>query len=144
MPPRRKPTPSYLPHSQSGRARAVWTDSAGTRHFRMLPGAFDSPESRTAFARLQLELESAPHTTVASTVGRTASCGRSVADALLAFLDHAERYYRTPDGRPTKEVDEIKRAIRPVRELYGVKPATEFGPKSLAAIRQHMIGLGWC
>jgi hypothetical protein len=76
MPPRRKPTPSYLHHSQSGRARAVWTDSAGTRHFRMLPGPFDSPESRTAFARLQLELEAAPTQPRPTRVtGRTPAAG---------------------------------------------------------------------
>ena len=55
MPRPRKSIPSYLPHAQSGRARAVWTDRAGTRQFRMLPGAYDSPESRTAFAALLLE-----------------------------------------------------------------------------------------
>jgi hypothetical protein len=63
---------------------------------------------------------------------------------LLAFLDHAERYYRGPDGKLTKEVDEVKRAIRPVRELYGHDPAAGFGPKGLAAVRQAMVGAGWC
>src|SRR6185312_835292 len=52
--------PSYLRHA-SGKARAVWTDALGIRHFRMLPGPHDSKESRAAFARLQLELETAPH-----------------------------------------------------------------------------------
>ena len=59
----RKPTPSYLFHKQTGRARAVWTDRHGTRHDKLLPGGHDSPESRTAFARLQLELEASPTTT---------------------------------------------------------------------------------
>ena len=57
----RHPLPSYLPHRQSGRARAVWTDPTGTRQFRMLPGAYDSTESRAAFATLLLELEAFPH-----------------------------------------------------------------------------------
>ncbi len=48
---RRKSTPSYLPHKQSGRARAVWTDQTGVRHQKLLPSPFDSSESRTAFAR---------------------------------------------------------------------------------------------
>ena len=52
----RKSIPSYLLHQQSGRARAVWTDSAGIRQYRMLPGPFNSPESRAAFATLLLEL----------------------------------------------------------------------------------------
>jgi hypothetical protein len=61
MPRPRKSIPSYLPHKQSGRARAVWTDPVGVRRFRLLPGAFDSQESRTAFAALLLELDAAPH-----------------------------------------------------------------------------------
>ena len=58
---KRKPTPSYLHHKQSGRGRAVWTDTAGIRQQKLLPGAYDSEESRTAFARLQLELAASPH-----------------------------------------------------------------------------------
>lgn len=38
----------------------------------------------------------------------------------------------------------MKLSLKPVRELYGHTPAAEFGPKSLAAVRQHMVGLGWC
>jgi len=139
MPPRRKPTPSSLPHKQSGRARAVRTDQTGTRHFRMLAGAYDSPESRSAFARLQLELEGRPHS--ASTLE---SPRQSVNDILLAFLDHAERYYRTPDGQMTSEVGEVRWSIKPVREVYGYTRAAEFGPRALATVRQHMMGLGWC
>ena len=56
MPPTRKPVPSYLVHKQSGRGRAVWYDSSGTRRQKLLPGWFNASESRTAFARLQLEL----------------------------------------------------------------------------------------
>lgn len=44
MPRHRKPTPSYLLHKTSGRARAVWTDTFGSRQFRLLPGAYDSAE----------------------------------------------------------------------------------------------------
>ncbi len=136
---RRKPTPSYLPHSQSGRARAVWTDSAGERHQRLLPGPFDSAESRTAFARLQLELASAP---LARPVEGTA--GVSVNEVLLAFLDHAERHYRRDDGTQTHEVDEYKLVCRYVRPLYGHSPAAEFGPLALKAVRQKFIDVGWC
>ena len=60
MPARRRSVPSYLPHKQSGRARAVWTDATGERHQKLLPGPFESAESRTAFGRLQLDLAAAP------------------------------------------------------------------------------------
>jgi hypothetical protein len=47
-------TPSYLLHQQSGRGRLVWSDALGIRHERLLPGAFNSTESLTAKARLEI------------------------------------------------------------------------------------------
>lgn len=135
----RKPTPSYLIHRQSGRARAVWTDSTGTRQQKLLPGAYNSEESRTAFARLQLELAAAPHL---STTTQPTSV--SVNEVLLAFMNWAATHYQTPAGEPTTEIGELKWSIRPVRELYGETSVAEFGPRALGAVRQHMIGLKWC
>jgi integrase len=129
--------PSYLPHQQSGRARAVWTDQTGTRQFRMLPGAFDSPESRTAFAALLLELQAAPHQVQTPEPG-----GRTMAELLLAYLEHAERHYRTPNGQHTSEIDEVRVVIRALRELYADKPVTEFGPLCVRAARQKWINDG--
>jgi hypothetical protein len=71
----RRPTPSYLLHKQSGRARAVWTDQAGTRQQKLLSGEYDSPEFRTAFAGLQLELETSPHR-LPDTTGTSPEAGR--------------------------------------------------------------------
>jgi integrase len=137
MPRPRKSIPSYLLHTQSGKARAVWTDRAGTRQFRMLPGAFDSDESRAAFATLLLELEAAPHQPPAAE-----PTGVSMAEVLLAYLDHAERHYRGPDGRPTSEFRECKLVVRTLRELYAETPAAKFGPLCLKAARQAWVGAG--
>ena len=136
---RRNPTPSYLHHKQSGRARAAWTDTAGIRQQKLLPGEYESPESRTAFARLQLELETAPHA-----VATVSDAGVSVNELMLAFLDHAEQHYRRADGSPTHEIDEYTLIIRYVRELYGDTAAAEFGPLTLKAVRQKFIDVGWC
>jgi integrase len=134
----RNPTPSYLTHKQSGRARAVWYDAAGVRRQTLLPGPHGSQESRTAFARLLLVVETAPHRAPG------ANPAPSVSEVLLAFLDHAERYYRHADGTPTSEVKEIKASIAPVRELYGMTPAAEFDQVALGAVRQHMVHTGLC
>ena len=139
MPRSRNPFPSYLPHRQSGRARAVWTDTAGVRRYMMLPGLFDSPESRNAFLRMQLELETAPHS-----VKCPDAAGISLNELLEPFSVHAERHYRTPDGAMTSEVREYKLVIRHIRELYGLVPATDFGPLKLKAVRQRFVGEGWC
>jgi hypothetical protein len=123
MPPRRKSIPSYLLHKQSGKARAVWTDQTGTRQYRMLPGTFDSEESRAAFAALLLELQAAPHR-----VQTPEPTGLTMAELLLAYLDHAEKHYRTPDGKHTSEIYEVRVVIRALRELYADTPVAEFGP----------------
>ena len=130
--------PSYLEHKQSGKARAVWTDAGGVRQFRMLPGAFDSDESKTAFARLQLELATAH---VATVIDNDAI---SVNELLVAYLDHANRHYRDSEGKPTNEVLLVKIVSRHVRVVYGETPARDFGPLALKATRQKFIELGWC
>ena len=130
----RKSIPSYLPHTQSGRARAVWSDSSGIRHFRMLPGPIDSKESRSAFAALLLELEAAPHSARSATTS-----GLLLGELLLNYLDHAERHYRGRDGKPTSEIYEVRVVIRALRELYADRAAAEFGPLCLKAARQRWV-----
>ena len=95
-----------------------------------MPGAYDSKESREAFARLQLEPEAAPHA-----VQSPDPAGITVAELLVGFLDHAERHYRTPDGRHTSEIYEVKVVIRALRELDADTPVAEFGPLALKAAR---------
>ena len=130
--------PSYLPHKQSGQARAVWTDQLGIRHQKLLPGAFEGPESRQAFARLQLELEVSAEPT-----GKPRD-GISVAEVLLAYLEFAVGHFVRPDGTTTHEVDEYKLTLRYVREIYSNMPAAEFGPLALKAIRKRFVDAGWC
>jgi hypothetical protein len=134
---RRNPTPSYLLHRQSGRARAVWTDPTGTRCQRLLPGQFNSRESKAAFAQIVAEVAADPH--IERDRDRV-----SVAEVLLAFLDFAEGHYVRPDGSQTHEVAEYKLVSRYVRELYGETLAREFGPLALKAVRERFITAGWC
>ncbi len=108
----RKQTPRYLQHSKSGQGRLVWKDALGIRQEKLLPGPFGSPESLAAKARLELELATSPTRTPADQRAIT------VAELLLAFVEHAKRYYVDQDGKPTKELLVLRYAIRPVRELY--------------------------
>jgi integrase len=68
----------------------------------------------------------------------------TVTHVLTGFWDHAQTYYRRADGTPTQEVENIRQALRPVYALYEDANAADFGPKSLMAVRQEMIRLGWC
>ena len=67
----------------------------------------------------------------------------SVNELILAFWEHAQKYYRRPDGTLTSEVTNLRQILRLLRSLYGNTPATEFGPRALKTIREQMIALKW-
>lgn len=130
-------TPVYKLHSSTGLARC-WV--AGKW---VTLGKYGSPESRAAFARVVAELAAVP--SLAPAIAGPGNASRVTVDELiLAFLAHAERHYRGPDGEPTDEVREIKRSVLHLHRLYGATPAVEFGPRALAAVREAMVGAGWC
>lgn len=68
----------------------------------------------------------------------------TVEELMLAYVAHAQEYYRKPDGRQTSEFTNIRHALKPLRALYGNLNARDFGPKAMLAVRQCMIELGWC
>ncbi|MBA4106062.1 MAG: site-specific integrase [Pirellula sp.] len=65
----------------------------------------------------------------------------SVADLCERFLVFADGYYRK-DGEPTKSIYAYRVAARWLCELYGHRPAAEFGPLGLKTLQQRMIDNG--
>ena len=142
----RKPNvlPSYLLHAQSGQAR-VRIDG---RDF--LLGPYGSDESRIRYA--ELVSKSAAGLSVDPIGGNRGSLprngtgedpGPSVAELLLAFHRHAVAYY-VKDDQPTAEVRCFEAAMRPVRELFAMLPARDFGPLHLKAVQAKYVESGWC
>lgn len=106
-------------------------------------GPYDNPESRTQYDRLvaewlangrRLHPSERDEETDPVTVGELAA----------AFWEHARRYYRHPDGRPTSHVETVRQVLRLVLEHYVDTPVEEFGPLALKAVRLKMIDAGWC
>ena len=68
----------------------------------------------------------------------------TVKELIARFWIHAKQYYRhQTDGR-TKELEQFRLALRPLRELYDNTPAAAFGPRALKTVRQKMVDQGWC
>src|SRR5262249_23665284 len=63
---------------------------------------------------------------------------------ILAFRNFAGKHYRGPDGNPTRELDNLRAALRPVRQLYGSMPARDFSPLKLRAVQEEMVRSGLC
>jgi hypothetical protein len=67
----------------------------------------------------------------------------TVNEVIVAFLRHAENHYRRTDGTSTNELNEYRYSLQPVRSLYGITSAAEFGPLALKAVRELMIRADW-
>jgi integrase len=87
------------------------------------------------FGRLILELE-------ASLLGRNETHRLPIAELLLAFQLHADRYYRGADGKPTIEIYEVNLVIRAIFDLYSDLPVAEFGPLRMKAALQLWVKEG--
>jgi integrase len=134
VPAYRRPTPSYLHHGSSDRARAVWTDGRGKRHFRLLPGKYGSAESRSTYARLLLELDVAPHHAELAKRNDLA-----VAEVLDAYREFALKHYRQPDGRLSSTIHEVQIVVRALDALYGEMPAAVLGPLAIKTAMQQWV-----
>lgn len=64
--------------------------------------------------------------------------GKTIAELVLAFLNHVERYYRK-NGEVTDEYGCIKSAVKPLVDLYVMTLANDFGPLALRQVRQKMV-----
>jgi len=132
--------PRYRFHKQSGQAVVSLPRGDGTYHDVLL-GPFDTPESRLEYARVIAEWEANGRQMLCRKGGAT---GLSLNEVILAYWQHAEGYYRHPDGTPTSEADNIRLALRPLKRLYGHTPAADFDSLGLEAVRDEMIRGGRC
>jgi integrase len=124
--------PTYRKHKASGQAIVT----LGGRDFYL--GPYGTRSSHVEYDRLIQEWLSR---------GKQApgpAADLTVVELIAAFMDHAETYYRRPDGTLGSEFDNFRCALRPLNRLYGEVAAAQFGPLALKAVRQEMTDLGWC
>ena len=129
----RKPgkVPSYCLHRKSGQA-VVRIDG----HDNYL-GSYGSDQSHEHYERLIAEWRAKrkePSRQAEGFAPNGLSAGRLTVEQMLGlFWRYAKSFY-VLDGMPTKELDNLKYAIRPVRRLYSSLPARQFGPLALKAV----------
>jgi site-specific recombinase XerD len=126
--------PSYCLHKASGQAVVR---IGGKDHYL---GAHGSPESHAEYARLIAEwrVTESKREEHRQTLPRLVEFNLTVSQVIHRYREFAKGYY-VRDGKPTKELTEMRYALRPVRILYGATLAREFGPLKLKAVRQYMI-----
>lgn len=145
--------PPYRFHKSTGHARVVidgvthWLGRHGTPESRerydRLVGEWmargrKSRGDETAVAKYERALEQAR---VAADVAGELAAERTIAEVMEAYWGHAQATHQR-DGQPTDELTHVRLALRPVRQLYAMLPAREFGPLKLKAVRQQFIDRG--
>ena len=123
--------PSYRHHKPSGLAVVT----VGGRDIYL--GKWNTAESRREYNRVVAEWTA--HGGMAPTQQAT---DLTVVELLAAFMRHARRYYRGPDGKSTHEVETYAGLVRRLKTLYGPTRVPDFGPLALKAVRQCMIDDG--
>jgi integrase len=121
--------PKYCHHKGTGSA-CVYVNGA----VKYL-GPFNSPESKEAYRKFIAEWAGAhlPPEPPKSEQSRVARRVLTIAEALVQYKAHAERYYKS------REVNNLKEALRPLRIEFGLMPLDQFGPLQLRQIRNRWI-----
>jgi integrase len=132
----RKPgkVPAYCLHKASG--RAVVRIDGRDRYL----GLYGSAESHAEYERFIAEWRArrAESSLGANQTLQLVVPSLTIAEVLLRYRAFARGYY-VKNGEPTKELGEMRLALRPLRKLYGDTLAREFGPLTLKSVRQYMI-----
>ena len=130
--------PKYRLHKGSGQALVQ------VNGHRIYLGKYGSEVSREKYRRTVAEWltnggSPASTTDAATPPGVTGDV--LVNQLILAYWQFAQVYYQK-NGRQTGEAYNIKTALRPLRQLYGSTPASDFGPDALEVVQRSMIDGG--
>ncbi len=129
----KNPFPAYGLHKPSGQARVILDG----KHIYL--GTYDSPESKQAYWKL---VDPAPVRALPKcppgSEPESAPC-LYVNELIEAYKDYAAGHYIDRDGKPTDEQASIRAAAFPLFKLYGMLPATQFGPRALKKVQRWLI-----
>jgi hypothetical protein len=137
---KRPHVPTYRLHKATGQAIVTLPDGNGDRRDVYL-GVHDTEESRRASDPVISEWMANGRRPA-----RAAACpgGLSINELVIAYWRWAETYYRHPDGTATTEREDIRLALRRLREMYGDTDADAFNGLSLETLRERKIAEGLC
>ena len=96
---------------------------------RIYLGDYDSPESKQNYQRVLAQFNAG------QPINAPPPDEMTVVELTALYWQWADGYYRRPDGTPTM-LSMVKMALKPVKEVYGDLPLSQFGPKALKACRQ--------
>jgi integrase len=122
--------PRYCHHKATGRAMVYVGGKA------QYLGPFNSAESKEAYRRIVSEWSNQSKPVSEPPAAVVIDRVLSIAEAMQQYKAHTERYYQS------REVDNLREAMRPMREKFGYLPLSDFGPMQLRVLRNRWIEEG--
>ena len=129
MPRLSRSLPKYRRHKASGQAVVTLN---GRDHYL---GPHGTRASHREYDRLIAEWLAGGRTPL-----RISSQEITIVEVVDHYWRHAMAYYQK-DGRPTRELANIKIALSRFVKLYGQTLASEFGPRSLKTLKEQLVAL---
>lgn len=124
-----KQIPKYVRHKARNKGKVTLN---GKTHY--LPGDYNSEESKAEYDRLVAE-----HLTKQKTPATSNVTFRFLA---VAYMKYCEVFYVSDDGMPSEEINQVRRSLKPLLELFGREPTNRFGSRKLKEVRDEMIASG--
>jgi integrase len=122
--------PRYCHHKASGRA-VVYLN--GKAHYL---GLHNSSESKAQYRQFIGEWSAKADPDQPSGASKTVSSVLTIAEALMQYRSHCQRYYQS------RELDNLRDALRPLREQFGKLQLASFGPMQIRMLRDRWIERG--
>ena len=138
----RRKFPKLLHHKPSHRAYVMVRNPDGCRRALYL-GEWGTQAAQDEYARF-IERLAAVRLDNPDGYESGSLANVSINELIVKFMEHAAVHYRRADGSQTNEINELRYTFRPLKKLFGMLPAGEFGPKKLKAVRTGMIEAGLC
>ena len=125
-------TPTYRLHKSTGLAVVTLN---GKDHYL---GAHGTPESQAKYDRLIAEYLQAGR----QIPGPLDASRITVGEICQRFLVYARKTYRDNTGRPSRETENVRIALRDLVRLFVDLPVDELGPVRLKLYRDCLVGQG--
>jgi integrase len=136
--------PSVFHHKGTDQDAVCLRDPGGKRRMVYL-GRHGSPEAQRRYREvLAQHLAGQPIAGQRAAKSSSPSAWPTVSQLCAAYLLHAGRYYRDPDGKPTGEVTHATIALAELLRMFRDTPTDQIHIADLLAVRQALIDAREC
>ena len=129
---RSKRSPTLCRHKRTGHAYANFDGH------QLWFGRYDDPETYERFGRTLAEWRA----NGCRLPVEKSDQALTLADVVARYLEFAERFYCRADGTPTREIDNIRDAVRPLLATYSTLAIESLGIRELKVVREQLIDRG--